>query len=80
MLQELAGLVTPFTERVRQEAAQQVAEERQAELAERQQAYERRIANLDTEIQQRNRQAVRQRLLQLAGYRRPQDPSVESDE
>lgn len=78
MLQELAGLVTPFTERVRQEAAQQVAEERRAQLAEQQQQYEQRIAGLKQEIQQQNREAVRERLMQLAGYQRPQVPPVES--
>jgi pyruvate-ferredoxin/flavodoxin oxidoreductase len=79
MLQELAGLVTPFTERVRQEAAQQVAAERQAELAQQARDYEQRIAGLRAELQEQNRRAMRERLMQLAGYRRPQGPPPEPD-
>ena len=78
MLQELAGLVTPFTERVRQEAEQQVAEARRAQLAQQQQDCEQRVAGLKQEIQQQNREAVRERLMQLAGYQRPPDPPAES--
>jgi pyruvate-ferredoxin/flavodoxin oxidoreductase len=79
MLQELAGLVTPFTERVRGLAEQQVAAQHAAQLAQQAQAYEQRIEGLQAEMQTRNRQALRERLMRLAGYRRPDNPQPEPD-
>ncbi len=69
MLQELAGLVTPFTERVREEAEAAVAAERQAELEQQAADYEARIRELREQIQSENREQIRERLLQMAGYR-----------
>jgi pyruvate-ferredoxin/flavodoxin oxidoreductase len=67
-LQELAGLVTPFTERVRAEAEAAVAAERKAELAAQKADYERRIAELRAELEQEYRIEIRDRLMALAGY------------
>jgi hypothetical protein len=67
-LQELAGLVTPFTERVRREAEAAVAAERAAELAALRSDYEQRLAEQQDQQLEQTRQAMRERLLQLAGY------------
>ncbi len=67
-LQELAGLVTPFTERVRQEAEAAVAAERKAELDALRSDYEQQLAEQQDRQLELTRQAMRQRLLQLAGY------------
>ena len=69
VLQELAGLVTPFTAQVQQEAEQRVKAAHQAELAAQASAYESRINVLREEILAQTRQEVRSRLLKLAGYR-----------
>ena len=68
MLQELAGIVTPFTARVRQEAERQVAEERARELAAQARDHEERIQGLRAEMTEQNRREVRERLMRLAGY------------
>lgn len=68
MLQELAGLVTPFTDRVRQEAEARVAENHEAELAAQAKDYEQRLRDLRSTLQEENRSEVRERLLRLAGY------------
>ncbi len=68
MLQELAGLVTPFTERIREETEQAVAAEREAELQAQAADYEAQIQNLRERIQGENRVQIRDRLMQLAGY------------
>jgi pyruvate-ferredoxin/flavodoxin oxidoreductase len=70
LLQELAGLVTPFTERVRREAEDQVAAERRAELQAQAADYERKLADLRAELQQELRGDIRARLMTLAGYSR----------
>jgi pyruvate-ferredoxin/flavodoxin oxidoreductase len=69
MLQELAGLVTPFTARVRQEAAAQVAAERDAELKALAEEYDQQIGDLRAALREETRREMRQRLMQLAGYR-----------
>jgi len=71
LLQELAGLVTPFTERVRREAEEQVAAERRAELEAQAAVYEQKLADLRAELRQELRGDIRERLMDLAGYRRP---------
>ncbi len=80
MLQELTGLVTPFTEQVRREAQEQVAEERAAELARQAQDYESQIRRLRDEMQKETRQALRERLMSLAGYRRRTNTQPEHDQ
>jgi len=69
LLQELGGLVTPFTERVRRETEEQVAAERQAELEAQAAVYEQKLADLRSELQQELRGDIRERLMDLAGYR-----------
>ncbi len=69
MLQELAGLVTPFTARVRAESEARVEAEHQAALEAQADAYETRIQGLRAELREETRLAMRERLMQLAGYR-----------
>ncbi|OGT89390.1 MAG: hypothetical protein A2514_15540 [Gammaproteobacteria bacterium RIFOXYD12_FULL_61_37] len=68
LLQELAGVETPFTERVRREAEAAVAEAHQSELAALRAEYESRLnaqaEGLQTELAGR----IKQRLMNLAGY------------
>ena len=68
VLQEIAGLVTPFTERVEQAARDQVAADREAELAALRSEYESRIAALEGEMLEKTREAMRRRMMRLAGY------------
>jgi pyruvate-ferredoxin/flavodoxin oxidoreductase len=75
-LQELAGVVTPFTARVRAEAEAAVAAERQTERAALKADYEARLQRLRDEQQEAIRHDMRERLLQLAGYGpAPEEPS-----
>ncbi len=67
-LQELAGLVTPFTARVEARAREAVAVAHAAELAAMEAGYETRIADLRKEMLEDTREEVRERLLALAGY------------
>ena len=69
MLQELAGLVTPFTARVQQEAEARVAVDREAELSAQADDYEQRLSDLRSALQEETRKEMRERLMQLAGYR-----------
>lgn len=67
-LQELAGLVTPFTATVKQEAAEEVAAAHASEMAALRAEYEQRIGNLQAEMREATRREVRDRMLSLAGY------------
>ncbi len=67
-LQELAGVVTPFTARVQQQAQEAVAEMHQAELEALKARYEQRIGGLEEDIQTDIAGRIRGRLLSLAGY------------
>jgi pyruvate-ferredoxin/flavodoxin oxidoreductase len=69
LLQELGGLVTPFTERVRREIEERVAADHRAELDTQAAEYEQRLAALREELQQELRGDIRERLMSLAGYR-----------
>ncbi|MEW8198674.1 MAG: hypothetical protein AB2540_09270 [Candidatus Thiodiazotropha endolucinida] len=69
MLQELAGLVTPFTARVREEAEAAVAEDHEEALQMQADKYEQRINDLTNQLQQETRKAMHERLMRLAGYR-----------
>lgn len=69
LLQELGGLVTPFTERVQREAEERVAADHRAELEAQAAEYERKLADLRQELQQEMRGDIRKRLMALAGYR-----------
>jgi len=67
VLQELAGLITPFTERVRKEVEAEVAEAHAAELASLKDEYEGRIANLRAEYRDEVAKQIKERLVALAG-------------
>jgi hypothetical protein len=68
VLQELAGVVTPFTARVQQQAEERVASEHQAEIAALTADYERRIQSLRADYEQELRRDIKDRLMALAGY------------
>ena len=70
-LQELAGLITPFTARVQREAEERVAAERAAELSAQAKDYEDRIRGLRAEFQAELRRDMRERLMALSGYAKP---------
>ncbi len=80
MLQELAGLVTPFTSRVEQAAEERVAAARTGELQAQAVAFEARLQGLRGTLQEETRQAVRERLMQLAGYRPTPAPPARAAE
>ncbi len=67
-LQELGGLVTPFTARVKQQAEEETAAAHQAELAALRAEYEQRMDDLKAGMLEKTRQEMRQRMLTLAGY------------
>jgi len=69
VLQELAGVVTPFTERVRREAQEQVEAAHKAELESQSASYEQRLREQREGFEEEVRQSLRERLLALAGYR-----------
>lgn len=68
-LQELAGLVTPFTAKVEQEAQQRVSAEHEKELADLKQEYERQISELQQNMKSDMSVQIRDQLLKLADYR-----------
>ena len=68
-LQELAGHVTPFTERVNREAEHRVADEHRAELDRLQAEHSTRLEELQQGLQGEIAGQVRERLLVLAGYK-----------
>ena len=74
-LQELAGLVTPFTERVEKEAEQKIAEAHQAELDALREEYEEKIRRLQEGMGAEMHQKVKGQLMSLAGY----DPALLKD-
>ncbi|MES9955501.1 MAG: 4Fe-4S binding protein [Sedimenticola sp.] len=68
-LQELAGLVTPFTERVNREAEERVAAEHRAEMDALRAEYEEKLAALEAQLKGEVAEQIKGRLLNLAGYR-----------
>ncbi|HEW97179.1 MAG: pyruvate ferredoxin oxidoreductase [Candidatus Parabeggiatoa sp. nov. 3] len=70
-LQELAGLVTPFTKAVEAKLKQEINEAHQAELATQKQEYEARIENLRAEMEAEIAARVKGQLMALAGYSLP---------
>ncbi|MEA3277413.1 MAG: 4Fe-4S binding protein [Pseudomonadota bacterium] len=76
VLQELAGLVTPFTARVQKEAQARVAAEHQAKIEALKADYEQRLRELRAQYQQELRQDIRDRLMLLAGYGRAPEGEV----
>jgi len=69
-LQELAGIVTPFTERLEQEIRAQLADEHQAALDTQKQASAAEIREIQEKTQAEIASKIRSRLLQLASQKR----------
>jgi hypothetical protein len=69
-LQELAGVVTPFTERLEQEIRTEVAAEHQADLDAQKQASEAQIQEIQAKTQAEIASKIRSRLLELASKKR----------
>jgi pyruvate-ferredoxin/flavodoxin oxidoreductase len=69
-LQELAGIVTPFTERLEQEIRAELADEHQAALDAQQQASAAEIKQIQEKTQAEIASKIRSRLLQLASQKR----------
>jgi pyruvate-ferredoxin/flavodoxin oxidoreductase len=69
-LQELAGIVTPFTERLEQEIRADVAAEHQADLDAQKKASEAEIREIKEKTQAEIASKIRSRLLQLAAQKR----------
>jgi pyruvate-ferredoxin/flavodoxin oxidoreductase len=78
-LQELAGVVTPFTRKARQAAERDVAAAHEAEIARLSKEYEARIAALKGEFQAETTERVTERLMALAGRRADGGPNGEND-
>ena len=69
-LQELAGVVTPFTERVEAAIREAVAAEHRAELDAQKQAAEKEIREIRDQTQAEIAAQIRSRLLALASRKR----------
>lgn len=67
-LQELAGEVTPFTEKVRKEIEQSVAGERRAEVAALKAEHESQLAQLRARFAAETTDNITDRLMAIAGY------------
>lgn len=70
-LQELAGLVTPFTGRIECELREALDKEHEATLATLQSDSDSRIAHLREQTQAQIAEKITERLMSLAGYRAP---------
>jgi pyruvate-ferredoxin/flavodoxin oxidoreductase len=68
ILQELAGIVTPFTAKVEAKIKQELAETHQTELAAMKQEYETRIEKLKAEMELQMAERIKGKLMNLAGY------------
>ncbi len=69
-LQELAGIVTPFTERLEQDIRADLASEHEAALAAQKKASEAEIRDIREKTQAEIASTIRSRLLQLASKKR----------
>lgn len=67
-LQEIAGLVTPFTARVEAEAEEKLAAAHQAELDALRSEYEEKLRALEESMHSEMHQQITHRLMELAGY------------
>lgn len=68
VMQELAGLVTPFTEQVRAQALQDLAASHQADMAEAQAQAEQRLEATQNGLEAEVAARIKSRLMALAGY------------
>ena len=69
-LQELAGVVTPFTEQLEKDIRAELAAEHQAELDAQQEAAAAELRAVEEKTQAEIAQSIRSRLLQLATRKR----------
>jgi pyruvate-ferredoxin/flavodoxin oxidoreductase len=69
-LQELAGIVTPFTERLEEEIRTDLTAEHQADLDAQKKAFETEIKQIQEKTQAEIASKIRSRLLQLASQKR----------
>jgi pyruvate-ferredoxin/flavodoxin oxidoreductase len=67
-LQELAGLVTPFTARVEQQAEERVAARHHSEITNLMAEHQDQIQRLRADYEQQLRRDIKDRLMALAGY------------
>jgi pyruvate-ferredoxin/flavodoxin oxidoreductase len=67
-LQELSGVVTPFTESVRRRLEEELRAGHEAELSALREEYEARLAEMERGQSAAQAAKLRERLLQLAGY------------
>lgn len=76
-LQELAGVVTPFTEQVRSNLQQEMQQQHQQELDQLRHDYEAKLAAQQQSLQGDFAQQLRDRLVTLAGYSHSQNQNGE---
>ena len=69
-LQELAGIVTPFTEKIEQDVRAEVAAEHEAQLDAQRKAAEERIESIQKKTEAEIASKIRNRLTQLASRKR----------
>ena len=69
-LQELAGIVTPFTAQVEEKIRAEVAAEHQAELDAQKKASDQQIREIQDKTQAEIAKNIRSRLLELASRKR----------
>lgn len=69
VLQELSGLVTPFTARVEQQAQEKIKEAHLSEISSQKSEYEQRISDLETEMRMEMAGKIRNQLLKLVQSR-----------
>lgn len=67
-LQEMAGLVTPFTEDVRRRLESEIAHAREAELDDLRRAHESELGSLEGAARERHVATLTERLMRLAGH------------
>jgi pyruvate-ferredoxin/flavodoxin oxidoreductase len=79
-LQELAGLVTPFTDRVTQEVQEKLNTEHQAELDALKKDYEQRISDLEQNMAVDMSGRVRDQLINLMNQRPRRVASAKTEE
>jgi len=70
-LQEIAGAVTPFADRLRERLQVELGDTHRAEIAALKVEHEAKLAELEASQQTDQAQRLRDRLMQLAGFRKP---------
>ena len=78
-LQELAGVVTPFTQRVREQLEAELRAEYERRIEQLKAEHAQKLAELEQSFATQAAQRVTRRLLQLAGYGTAKDNGQESE-